>query len=452
MTAPTSLRVALRVAALELRAAFRDRQAVLYGVLLPLGLYPALLWAALQVGLVVRGREESLEVAVALAAEAAFPVDAAKLARALEDPSRNEARGEGAAAETDAAPRPRPVRVLAPKLGLDEAAARALVARTAASHAAAREAEATADAVLWFPVDGDGPRLFHDTTRRASKVARERVERRLAAWSEELREDAAAALDLRPEALQPLVLEEANVAGEEDMGAFVISMLLPMMLVVMTVFGAFFPAIDLTAGEVERGTIETTLLLPVPRAAVHLGKVFAVTVSALAACALNLAAIGLSAGQLLAQLGPSGVRVDLPVRALLAVSPLAAAFALFVAAVLVAVASLATSFKEGQALLGPVQIVFFLPAVAGTIPGLVLDERTALIPVVNVVLAFRDLLRGQFAPLPLAITALVLVVFAVLATLLSLRLLSREPLPVAGGRRASLATLFTRLRAPGGTR
>jgi sodium transport system permease protein len=217
------------------------------------------------------------------------------------------------------------------------------------------------------------------------------------------------------------------------MFAFMLSFVLPMLLVVMCVMGAFFPAVDLTAGEKERSTVETTLVLPVRRLAVQQGKILAVCASSVLATVLNLLALGLSAGHLLSTFtGRLDVGVaELPVMALVAILPLALLFAFFVSSVMVAAASLAASFKEGQALLGPVQILFLLPAMAGILPGLELDLRTALIPVVNVVLAFRAMLLHRALPLEYLVTALTLLVYALISIRLAVRVLGRENVALA---------------------
>jgi ABC-type Na+ efflux pump permease subunit len=243
-----------------------------------------------------------------------------------------------------------------------------------------------------------------------------------------LREAAAQEARRDPAELQPLRVEEpVDVAAHKDRGAYLLSFLLPMLLVVMTVMGAFYPAVDLTAGERERRTEDTTLLLPVPRAAVHQGKILAVCVTAVTATALNLLALGLSAGHLvaMARLGPE-LEIELPVEAFLAIAPLALLFALFVSAVLTGIAAFARTFQEGQALLGPVQMVFILPAMAGVIPGVELSPGLACVPVLNVVFAFRGLLQGRDMPLEYGITAVSLLVCAAIAVVLAMRVLGRE--------------------------
>jgi len=169
---------------------------------------------------------------------------------------------------------------------------------------------------------------------------------------------------------------------------------------------------------------------------------------------LNLLAIALSAEHLLSMLnigggGPQAV-FELPVLALLATAPLALLFAFFVSAVLTGVAGLAATFKEGQALLGPVQMVFILPALIGVMPGLELTLGWAFVPVVNVVLAFRAMLVGEPLYLAYTVTALALLVYAWIAIRVAVRLLSREEVLLAGAT-IPVKRLLSVLRGEGGS-
>ena len=108
-------------------------------------------------------------------------------------------------------------------------------------------------------------------------------------------------------------------------------------------------------------------------------------------------------------------------------------------------ASLAASFKEGQALLGPVQMLFMLPAMATNLPGMELTATTAWIPVVNVSLAFRGLLEGSASAGPLLLCALSQTVAALLAICFSVRLLSSEEVSLSS-ETVSMTRIFRILR------
>jgi sodium transport system permease protein len=423
----------LLVAMAELRGSFRDKQTLLYAVVLPICLYPALFWVLLQGAMVMQARQQRTDVRVIVASDQPESIPAelpGALARAAEPRPEGEPPLEVVQAE-----------VLQPSL--EPADARAWLD---AGHGNAP------DAVLWIPSrersTGERAQLYFDSARSRSKLARSRVERRLEDFVTLARAEAAVAQGWKAIDLVPFEVSDVNVAQRRDMVAYVLSYLLPLLLVVMCVMGTFFPAVDVTAGEEERSTVETTLLLPIPRKAVHQGKILAVCAASVLATVLNLAALGLSAQHLLSMLsselglGTTGI----PVLALLAALPLALLFAFFVSAILVGVASLAANFREGQALLGPVQMVFLLPATAAMLPGLTLDLRWALVPVVNVVLAYRSMIQGHVLPAEYTVTALALTLYSAVAIRIAVRVLSRKSLagPPRVGQTRRLSSILRR--------
>lgn len=423
------LAAALRVARKELAEGFRDKQTLIYTFVLPVCMYPALFWVMVQGVLVVQGQKGARDVVVGVAAEEGLVAEATEALAVEPEEGSSAGRVEVRALELAA---DAPTEEFARRLEMD--------------------GDGRVDVIVALPGAPGGEataRVLYDSTRSRSETARERVERSLGRWSEELRARRAEERELDPAVLRPFAVESRTVNEDSDQAAVALSLMLPMLLVVMSVLGAFFPAVDLTAGEKERGTAETTMLLPVPMVAVHLGKILAVCASAMIATTLNVLALALSAGHLLAQLSAAtqeSMPVQLPLGALLQILPLAVLFAFFVSAALTGFASLAASFKEGQALLGPVQMLFIFPAMAASLPGLALSPVTAWIPVVNVGLAFRGLLVGDVAPLALAMCALALVVFALGAIWFSVRLRSNEKVALSG-ETISLKNLAGLLRA-----
>ena len=447
-------RATFAVAQKELRSSFRDRQTVLYAVVVPIAMYPLLLWVLIQGALLVQGRDELTTVGLGVVAGVEGLPEG--LHAALEEP---EARHGLASRELN--------RVWVETLPPGSDGEPAPSTREAA-RAWLEEPDGPA-AVLWIPgadeaAGGTRAQLYHDATRRDSRIARDRALERVEPFALDLRIGAVTARGESPEALIPFELAVTNVAVERDMLAYILAFLLPMLLVGMCVMGAFFPAVDLTAGEKERSTAETTLLLPIPRLAVHQGKILAVCCSAMLATALNLTALGLSVGHLVDMLTGGSVALgSLPILALLAISPLAALFSFFISAVLTSLASLARSFEDGQALLGPVQIFFIAPALVGIIPGIDLTLPLCLVPVVNVSLAFRGLLLGEVMPGEYALVATSLLLCAVLSMRVAVAVLERDGHWLRRGRdrtdqdgpAASLATRalqLTRTLTQGGRR
>jgi sodium transport system permease protein len=444
---PGFLASTLLVARKELVSGMRDRQTTLYTLVLPILLYPFLFWAMAQGSLFVEGRREHTEVEVGIAAARA-DLEPPGLVEFLDRPGTKTADG-------DALNR---MHVLPLRSPVSESEARTWLAPATPESSRANDAVRAPDAVLYLASDEDGERagakVLYDSSSPRAQIALGRLQGRMPAFVRDARAKAAAVSDRADPALEPFRREPSrDIAPPKAIGAYLLSFILPLLFVIMAVIGAFFPAVDMTCGERERKTAETTMLLPVPRNAVHLGKILAVCVAAVVATTLNISALGLSAEHLLHMLPERGstVSVDLPVRAFFQAAPLLLLFAFFVSSILTGVAALARTFKEGQALLGPVQILFVVPAMAGTLPGIQLSPALAGIPVVNVVLCFKSLLRGESIGLPYAITACSLAALSVAAIGLSVWTLSRESLLVAES-----GTAWSRFRglllSPRGTR
>ena len=438
---PGLFRATLTVARKELVASFRDRQTTITAIVLPIVLYPAMFWVALQGMMLIEGRRETTAVELGLAAlePSALPPG---ITAALEVDPELEARAELGKEFEDR----NQVRIQPLDDELDEEGARAWLAGGDRNpHEKTSEDKPKPDAVLHFGPPGEGATLFFDSTASKSEITKRRIEDRLPRFAEDLRTTAAEERGLTADDLDPFIRDPStNLAESSDVVTYALSFILPMLMVVMTLMGAFFPAVDLTAGERERNTVETTLLLPIPRLAIHQGKILAVCATAVLSTALNLFALGFTGGHLLSLASSEDLTSEIPLLAFLAVTPLAVLFAFFVSAVLTSLASRARTFKEGQAMLGPAQMIFILPAMAGAIPGAEFTPAIALVPVLNVVFAFRSMLRGEMLPLEYMLTAVSLLALAALAVFIAVRMLAREDVLAQSTAKPSKRSLFSR--------
>jgi ABC-2 type transport system permease protein/sodium transport system permease protein len=185
---------------------------------------------------------------------------------------------------------------------------------------------------------------------------------------------------------------------EMPVGAsFSLAALLPLILVLMTVTGAVYPAIDLTAGERERGTLETLIAAPIPRLGLLMAKYVAVLTVAVLTAIVNLIGMTMTArstGLDAALLGAEGLSLAVVLKVL----ALLVLFAAFFSAILLALTSYARSFKEAQAYIIPLMLVCLMPAIVCLLPGLELGGLLAVTPLANIVLLARDLLEGGVRP------------------------------------------------------
>jgi sodium transport system permease protein len=280
--------------------------------------------------------------------------------------------------------------------------------------------------------------ILYDETREASGLARQRVADALSRLERELRAERLRARALPATFVTPIRTVERSTARPREVGAHLLSGVLPMLVVLMVLLGAFYPAIDLTAGEKERGTLETLFTTPVPRGALVAGKFLAVATIATLTGVLNLGSIGLTVGlgfgSAFRAAGITSSLIPWSALALTAVALIPSA--LFFSAVMVAVAAIARSFKEAQNLLTPVYLVCVLPAMVAQLPGFSLTPATALVPVVNISLLARDLIAGRAAPGSAALAILATLAYALVALKIAGRIWQSERMLFAPERRA----------------
>jgi ABC-2 type transport system permease protein/sodium transport system permease protein len=215
-------------------------------------------------------------------------------------------------------------------------------------------------------------------------------------------------------------------AEGEGGGMASLAALVPLILILMTITGAVYPAIDLTAGERERGTLEILVAAPVPRFALLTAKYLAVLTVAVLTAVVNLVSmtITLQVSGLARQLLPAG---GLSVPLILQLFALLLLFAAFFSAVLLCLTSFARSFKEAQAYLIPLMLGSLGPGVLAMMPGLTLRPELAVLPLVNIVLLARDLFGGVGAdPLLASLVVTTTLLYALAALALAARVFGAE--------------------------
>jgi sodium transport system permease protein len=188
----------------------------------------------------------------------------------------------------------------------------------------------------------------------------------------------------------PVRIVRVGVETSEPTPGLSLSALVPLILILMTITGAVYPAIDLTAGERERGTLEILVAAPVPRLALLFAKYLAVVAVAMLTASVNLALMLVTLymnGLTREVFRQTGITVQLVAELFF----LLVLFAAFFSAVLLAMTSFARSFKEAQAYLIPLMLASLVPGVLGMMPGLRLSGILAVTPLVNIVLLARDL-------------------------------------------------------------
>ncbi len=236
-------------------------------------------------------------------------------------------------------------------------------------------------------------------------------------------------LGLHPEQIKPLANNSINCASNKKMVGQLAGGFLPYIFIAFGFIGCMYPAIDLFTGEKERGTIETLLTVPVERWKILIGKMLVVVSSGMlaATCALiglfiSIEFLDLAANKELLEV----IHSVLTFNFILSMFALLLPLVIFFAGIMIPIAIYAKSFKEAQSIITPLNIVMVLPAMAGFFPGIELDLNTAFIPVVNVVLATKELVAGTLSWAYFAGVFSVMCLLATLAISLSYKQFDKE--------------------------
>ncbi|NJD19397.1 MAG: ABC transporter permease [Gemmatimonadetes bacterium] len=237
-----------------------------------------------------------------------------------------------------------------------------------------------------------------DRSERRSVIARDRVEAVLSAHRARWLDGKGDALGLDDTQRTLYAVASENVSTEEELGAMILGLMLPLFLVIMVALGCFMPSVDTTAGERERSTWETLLTVAASRSSVILAKYLYVATLGILAGLLNVAAMFLSIGAVLKPLleGNEAFSFSIPGLALPVMAAGAVVLALFFSAGMMILASFARTFKDGQAMVQPVYWLVFIPMLLGNQTDLTLTPAIAAVPVANVTMMLRDALNGTF--------------------------------------------------------
>lgn len=266
------------------------------------------------------------------------------------------------------------------------------------------------------PATANDVQLIFHMGRDSSAMAKGRVQSVLSAWRSQWVIKRIESNGIDPKSLAPFNWSPTDVASQRNREAAFWSKVLPFIMLIWAMTGAFYPAIDLVAGEKERGTLETLLCSPALRSEIVWGKMSAVFTFSMLTALLNAVSMLVTSSLVLTQvdLGPLSSMGSPPLIPMLwllvALVPLSALFS----ALALAVAAMANSSKEGQYYLMPLMMVTLPLVMLPILPGTTLNVGTSLVPVTGMFLLVRSLIEGQYGvammylPVVLTVTLLCL--------------------------------------------
>lgn len=264
-----------------------------------------------------------------------------------------------------------------------------------------------------------------------SSFAADRIEQYLKDYRDSIVKDRLAAKNLPASVLMPFTIKQQNVAPPEKVGGATFGGIIGYMVILLCMTGAMYPAMDLTAGEKERGTMETILSSPVSRTHLVLGKFLLVLSASLATAALSVISMGTSFWvfqrfHALDSGDGATLQLRIGLSAVLSVFLMALPVAVLFSAVLFTISLFAKSHKEAQSYLTPMTFLVVIPAVAAMLPGIELTPKLALIPILNVSLLLKELVTGTYHWNYISLIFASTCVYAATALFLAIKMFQRE--------------------------
>ena len=196
--------------------------------------------------------------------------------------------------------------------------------------------------------------------------------------------------------INPITIEEKGTANMREILGERMGGILPYMFIIFCLMGSMYPAIDLGAGEKERGTLETLLLAPIRRYQIVLGKFSVVFTTGVTAALLSITSIGIMLAVKVQEISGElhDVFASISVVDLVLIAAMLIPTAAIFASLLLSISIYAKSFKEASSYCGPLNFLAIIPAFIAMLPVVKLDWYWAMVPITNISLAIKELIKG----------------------------------------------------------
>ncbi|QXD22589.1 ABC transporter permease [Opitutia bacterium ISCC 51] len=275
---------------------------------------------------------------------------------------------------------------------------------------------------------GAGELSLHYRSTGNGGISRNRIMDVIRDYQTSVRETRIKDLGYTLDFINPVKVDFQDTATQQEQIGEAIGGFIPYLFIILCFTGAMYPAIDLGAGEKERGTLETLLTSSAPLIQIILGKLALIVCSGLFAASLSMTSMGLAMmsmgsriGEFASQIGP----MLQPLNILLFFS-LLFPLTIFFASFLMTLSFFAKSFKEAQSIISPIMALIFIPLIFGMMPWVKLTYVTAAVPILNISLASKAIFSGNVEWGPVAVVYVSLIALAGIGFVACTKLAAKE--------------------------
>ena len=239
-------------------------------------------------------------------------------------------------------------------------------------------------------------KIYYKSSDLMSK-SKKRIQAALDIYKEKIIAERLKQLNVDGQILEPINITNIDMATAKETLGKAVGGFIPYVLVMFIFLGAMYPAIDLGAGEKERGSLETLLSSPATKFEITMGKLLVVSLTGIVSGLVSV--LGISSSLFFIDKIPVQIQetiLDLinPFM-IFSIIILMIPIAIFFASMLLSISFYARSFKEAQSLMGPLNMVIIVPLFLSLGPGMEMDHATALMPLINVGLLTKEILAGS---------------------------------------------------------
>ena len=239
-------------------------------------------------------------------------------------------------------------------------------------------------------------KIYYKSSDLMSK-SKKRMQAALDIYKQKIIAERLKQLNVDGQILEPITITNIDMATAKETLGKAIGGFIPYVLVMFIFLGAMYPAIDLGAGEKERGSLETLLSSPATKFEITMGKLLVVSLTGIVSGLVSV--LGISSSLFFIDKIP--VQIQETILELInpfmifSIIILMIPIAIFFASMLLSISFYARSFKEAQSLMGPLNMVIIVPLFLSLGPGMEMDHATALMPLINVGLLTKEILAGS---------------------------------------------------------
>lgn len=285
-------------------------------------------------------------------------------------------------------------------------------------------------------------KLYADYSQDILSIRARQLNGQLSVLNQQLVQQRLSKQNLPTSFTEAISVQTVDLAPQETDNTFL--SFIPTMIFLFIFMGCIYIAIDITAGEKERKTLQTLFTTTATTKEIIAGKFFAVLSVGLVSALANLVSllVGMRLQASMSGIDESGMNLSLGLPHLFWFVLIVITVSVFIAAMVLAILLLANTYKESQGYMSPLMMVVLLPTIMATMPGMELDMQNAFVPIFNASLALKDLFRGEINVMLLSLTVFSGVVFSALALYLASLTFGNEN--VITGQKVEFKDLFKR--------